>query len=181
MSSPARHRNIALSLLAGLAVLAGGGGSLAAEAPKARAVQLQAVLDCRAEVDATRRLACYDAAATSLDAAEKSGEVVVVDRDQVREARRAAFGFNFQMPSFMTAGDKPEALQRVTATIASANQDATGKWVLRMADGAVWRQIDGAHVSREPKPGATVEIRSATMGSFMMTLGYSHIRVHRDN
>ena len=181
MSSLALRRNAGVVLAAGAAVLLAGGVSLAASPVKGRAAQLQAIVDCRQVADPTERLACFDKAAASLDAAEKAGEVVVVDRAQVQEARKAAFGFNFQMPSFMTGGDKPEPLDRISATVASAGQDATGKWVLRMTDGAVWRQIDGERVSREPKAGTTVEIRSATMGSFMMTIGYSYIRVHRDN
>lgn len=168
-------------MVAGAALLLTAGAGLAASPIKGRAAPLQAIVDCRALPDPTERLACYDRAAATLDAAEKAGEVVVVDRAQVQEARKAAFGFNFQMPSFMTGGDRPEALDKITATVESASQDATGKWVFRMTDGAVWRQVDSSRVSRDPKAGTTVEIRSATMGSFMMTVGYSHIRVHRDN
>jgi len=181
MSSIALRRKTAFVLAAGAAVVFTAGAGLAASPVKGRAAPLQAVVDCRKVADPTERLTCYDAAAASLDAAERAGEVVVVERAQVREARRAAFGFNFQMPAFMTGGEKAEPLDRVTATVASASQDATGKWVFRMSDGAVWRQVDNERVSREPKPGSTVEIRSAAMGSFMMTIGYSHIRVHRDN
>ena len=181
MSSLALRRKTAFVLAAGAAFLLTAGAGLAGSPIKGRAAQLQAVVDCRKLTDATQRLACYDSAAASLDAAEQAGDLVVVDRAQVREARKAAFGFNFQMPAFMTGGEKAEPLDRITATIASASQDGLGKWTIRMTDGAVWRQVDSDRVSRDPKPGATVEIRSAAMGSFMMTLGYSSIRVHRDN
>lgn len=180
MSSLALRRKTAFILAAGAAVALTAGAGLAASPIKGRAAPLQAVVDCRKVADPTQRLACYDAAAASLDAAEQAGEVVVVDRAQVREANRAAFGFNFQMPTFMTGG-KAETIDKITATVDSASQDATGKWVFRMSDGAVWRQVDNERVSRDPKPGTTVEIRSAAMGSFMMTIGYSHLRVHRDN
>ncbi len=181
MSSLALRRNAGAVVAAGAVVFLAAGASLAASPIKGRAAPLQAIVACRQMQDPTERLACFDAAAASLDAAEKAGEVVVVDRAQVQEARKAAFGFNFQMPSFMTGGERTEALDRITATVESAGQDATGKWTIRMTDGAVWRQVDNERVSREPKAGTTVEIRSATMGSFMMTIGYSHIRVHRDN
>ena len=182
MSSLALRRNTRLALAAGATVLAFAGAGLAADAPKGRAAQLQAVVDCRKEVDPTQRLACYDAAAASLDAAEKAGEVVVVDRAQVREARRAAFGFNFQMPEFMTRDEKPDEIDRITATVESARLDATGKWVIRLADGAVWRQTDSKRMSRDPRKGSTVEIRTAAMGSFFMKVdGQIQIRVRRDN
>ncbi|MES2033015.1 MAG: hypothetical protein V4466_02470, partial [Pseudomonadota bacterium] len=68
------------------AALVAGQIASAADAPKSRAGALQAVVDCRAVTDGTARLACFDAAAAQLDAAEKSGAVVVLDRAQVKEA-----------------------------------------------------------------------------------------------
>jgi hypothetical protein len=182
MSSLALRRKSGIALAAGAAVLMIAGGGQAADAPKARAAQLQAVVDCRKETDPTQRLACYDAATASLDAAEKAGEVVVVDRAQVREARRAAFGFDFRMPAFMTAGEQPEEIDRITATVDSARQGADGKWIIKLTDGALWRQIDTKRMFKDPRHGSTVEIRTATMGSFFMKVdGQPQIRVHRDN
>ena len=183
MSSLVLRRNTRIALAAGAAALAFAGVGMAADAPLGRATQLQAVVDCRKLADPAERLACYDAATASLDAAEKAGDVVVVDRAQVQEARRATFGFNFQMPSFMTPRDeKPEEVDRITATVASARQDAHGKWVIKLRDGAVWRQIDDKQIFEDPHPGSTVEIRTATMGSFFMKVdGQKQMRVHRDN
>lgn len=183
MSSLVLRRNTRIIVAAGAVALTFAGVGMAADAPLGRAAQLQAVVDCRKLADPAERLACYDAATATLDAAEKSGDVVVVDRAQVREARRAAFGFNFQMPAFMTPRDeKPEEIDRITATVASARQDATGKWVIKLTDGAVWRQIDTKRIFRDPRAGSTVEIRTAAMGSFFMKVdGQMQIRVHRDN
>lgn len=181
MSSLARGPRTGLFVVAGLMTLAWSGAGLAADAPKARASQLQAIVDCRQVADPAQRLACYDAAAGALDAAEKSGEVVVVDRAQVSEARRAAFGFNITMPAFMTGGEKADPIEQITATVASARQNGERKWVMTMTDGAVWRQTDTEWVSRDPKAGTVVEIRAAALGSFVMTVGGTRIRVHRDN
>lgn len=167
---------LALTLAAGLAAQA------APDKPKGRAAVLQSVVDCRKLTDDAARLACYDAAIGKLDEAEKSGDVVVVDKAQVREARKAAFGFNFQMPSFMTAGEKPEELERISAVVASARQDANGKWIIKLEDGAVWRQIDTAILNKDPKKGSKVEIRTAALGSFFMKVDNNmQMRVHRDN
>ena len=136
---------------------------------------------CRAIADTAARLACFDAAAAGLDEAEAKGEVVVVDRGQIREARRAAFGFTFKMPSFMTAGEKPEDLERITATVASAYENG-GKWVITLEDGAVWRQIDSISMRKSPKAGSKAEIRTAMLGSFFMKVdGQIAIRVTRDH
>ena len=48
--------------------------TLAADVKAKRAAAFQAVLDCRATTDAAARLACFDAAASSLDQAETKGE-----------------------------------------------------------------------------------------------------------
>ncbi|MFA7263210.1 MAG: hypothetical protein WC068_09325 [Caulobacter sp.] len=182
MSSLALRRKVGIALAAGAAALTLASGGQAADAPKGRAAQLQAVVDCRQQADPTARLACYDAATASLDAAEKAGDVVVVDRAQVREARRAAFGFNFAMPAFMTRDAEPDELDRITATVDSARQDASGKWVIKLSDGAVWRQIDTKRIFKDPRHGSTVEIRSASMGSFFMKIdGQMQMRVRRDN
>ena len=184
MSSLALRRNTGIALAAGVAALAlaGSGFAAAPAAPKVRAAQLQAIVDCRQQAEPAARLACYDAATAALDAAEKAGDVVVVDRAQVQEARKAAFGFNFQMPTFMTGGEKPERMDRITATVESARRDATGKWIIILTDGAVWRQTETKTMFRDPHKGSTVEIRTAAMGSFFMKVdGQSQIRVHRDN
>lgn len=181
MSKIARFSRLALSA-AGVLALASG-PSQAADAPaKARAAQLQAVVDCRKLADPTERLACYDQAAAGLDAAEQAGDVVIVDRSQVREARRAAFGYTVHLPDFMTRDATPEELERIEATVDSARQDATGRWILKLTDGAVWRQVESERVPRAPRPGSKVVIRTAAMGSFKMNIdGQTAIRVHREN
>ncbi len=183
MSFHPSNRRSGVVLALGLATLTfAAGPATTAEPAKPRAAQLQSMLDCRKETDSAARLACFDAAAAMFDAAEQSGEVVVVDRAQVREARKAAFGFNFQMPSFMTQGAKPEELDRVTATVESARRDARGKWIIRLTDGATWRQIDSITLGKDPRAGSTVEIRTAMLGSFFMKIdGQTAIRATREN
>lgn len=164
--------------LAGLLALTAG-PALAQDAAKRRPEALEAVVACRTIADTDARLACFDRAAAGLDEAESRGEVVVVDRGQIREARKAAFGFTFKMPSFMTAGEKPEDMERLTATVASA-YDSGGKWVITLEDGAVWKQIDTMSMRKSPKPGSKVEIRTAMLGSFFMKVdGQIQIRVTR--
>jgi hypothetical protein len=166
--------------LAGGLVLAS--GAAAQDRPPERAGALKAVVDCRAIQEPTARLACYDAATAALDAAEAKGDVVVVDRAQVREARRAAFGFNFQMPSFMTRGEQVEELDRIEGTIGSARQDPYGKWTIKLADGAVWKQIDTEKLRKKPEPGTKVEIRTASLGSYFLKVeGLGSIRAKREN
>jgi hypothetical protein len=149
--------------------------------PPSRAVVLQGLLDCRGKTDNAARLACYDAAAAAMDQAEAKGDIVVVDREQARAVRKQAFGFTLPSLTIFERGEKPEQIDHVTATIAAARPGADGKWVLRLEDGAVWRQIDGEPPHRDPKAGMTVEIKSASMGSYLLSVdGQRSFRAHRD-
>jgi hypothetical protein len=167
---------------AGLAVILAGPAAAQTAAKPGRAGALQAVVDCRAVTDPAARLACYDKAAADLDVAEAKGDVVVVDRAQVREARKAAFGFNFQMPTFLTQGESPEVLNRLDTVVASARKDPHGKLKIKMEDGAVWNQIDSTQLRKAPEPGTKIEIRTASLGSFFLKIeGLGTIRAKREN
>lgn len=168
------------AVLAVLAVLP----AVAADAPKSRAPALQAVVDCRKLTDGGERLACYDKAAAALETAEAKGDVVVVDREQVREAQRSAFGFNFRMPSFMTGGSggaKGEALDTLESEVAEARQ-VNGKWGIVLPDGAIWYQTDNEVLARAPKKGSKVAIKKGAMGGYFLSVdGQKSFRAKREN
>ena len=67
-------------------------GAWAAPLVPGRAAVVQSLTDCRKIPAADARLACYDKAADAFDQAQAQGQVVVVDREQVRTVRRQAFG-----------------------------------------------------------------------------------------
>ena len=138
----------------------------------------RALSECRSQTDPAPRLACYDAAAARLEAAERVGDVVVVDREQARAARRQAFGF--QLPS-LDIFDRavPEKIDRVVLTIAGASQDGDGRWVLRTTEGQVWRQIDTRNLPK-PSPGSAAEIRTAALGSFFIKIDGRAMRARRE-
>ncbi len=170
--------------LAGLVLALAATSALAGPAPAkapSRAAVLQGLLDCRGKSDNAERLACYDRAASAMDQAEAKGDIVVVDREQARAVRKQAFGFTLPSLTLFERGEKPEQIDRVSGVIAASRADANGKWVLRLEDGAVWRQIDGESPHRDPKAGMTVEIKSASMGSYLLSVdGQRAFRAHRD-
>ncbi|MFN3537838.1 MAG: hypothetical protein ACK4Y4_10355 [Brevundimonas sp.] len=137
---------------------------------------------CRAMTDQAARLSCYDAAVEALDVAEREGEVVVVDRNQVRESRRALFGFDLpSLPAFGRVAAAEEEVSSVETTLSRASRGGDGKWVFRLADGSVWRQVDSESVFFANREGTEVRVRRAALGSFMMTVGSSRaVRVRRD-
>lgn len=157
------------------------GAAMAAGAPT-RAPVVQTVLDCRKVEDGVQRLACYDKAVDGMAQAEAKGDLVTVDREQRRAVRRQAFGLNLPSLAFFDRGEKSGEADRISAKVASASRNAGGKWVIRLDDGAVWRQIDDNDLYRTPHAGSTANIRRAALGSFFMNLdGQQAIRVHRDN
>ncbi len=148
------------------------GPAQAQEAAPGRAAMLKALADCRQVAEAGARLACYDAAAARLDEAERTGEVVVLDREQVRTAKRDAFGFS--IPSFRLFDrderQRTEEVDTVTSTVASAGKDGFGKWSVTLANGQLWKQTDSKTILRARR-GDKVELRRGLLGSFFMRIG----------
>ncbi len=157
--------------LAALVVLALAGSAAAQTKPPSRAAVLQGLLDCRSRTDNADRLACYDAAASAMDVAERKGDIVVVDREQAKTVRRQAFGFALPSMALFEKGETVEKIESVAGTVASAQQQPNGKWLIKLSDGASWAQTDAEPINRAPRSGMTVEIKSAAMGSYLMSVG----------
>lgn len=167
-------------LFLSLGVLASAGSAHAQTAPAMRPEILDRVVACRQIAAETARLACYDAAVGRLDQAQREGDVVVVDRSQVREARRQLFGFQVPSISLFDQGEKPEAVDSIETTLTRAVVAGENKWVFTLADESVWRQIDSERVNFRNRPGETVRVRRASLGSYLMTIGSSRaVRVRR--
>jgi hypothetical protein len=133
--------------------------------------QVSRLLACRALTDGVARLACFDRETASMAGAIATKDLVVIDRERVREARKGLFGFS--VPSFgglFGGGDAAEESQ-LTGIVATANRNADGGWTVHLQDGSVWTQVDDTPVALAPKPGTRVLITRAAMGSFKLKLG----------
>ena len=149
------------------------------EEPK-RAAVLQSVADCRKVTADADRLACYDKAVTALDQAEAKGQVVVIDREQVKAVRRQSFGLTLPAFTLFNRGQKEDQMDKVTIELARAYQDATQHWVMVSTEDVVWVQTDEEPFNREPHKGSTVAIRKAAMGSFFCNVdGQRAVRCER--
>lgn len=146
-----------------------------------RSTLLSEISRCRAITPAAERLACFDQAAGALDAAEQQGDVVVVDREQIREARRQLFGFEMPaLPSMFSRDESEVKIDSVETTLVSAGQGLDGKWLFRLADGSEWRQIDSMPVRFQNRADTDVRVRRAALGSYQLTAGRSRaVRVRR--
>jgi len=156
----------------------------AAAQPEAggRRAALERLAECRTILQQDARLACYDTAAADMEAAEARGDIVVLDREQARNMRRQAFGFSLPSMAVLNRGQPAEEVGTSTLQVESASRSLDGKWLFRLEGNQVWRQIDTAELSKNPKPGGTVVIKKAMLGSYKMTSGgASSIRVRREN
>jgi hypothetical protein len=148
----------------------------------ALAPAVQAVVDCRVLVADSQRLACFDKAVGAMTAAETSGDLVTIDREQRRAVRRQAFGLALPSLTLFDRGEKPEEVDRLAVTVSSAARNARGQWFIKLEDGALWRQTDDAEIYPAPKTGSKALIRKGALGSFFMSIdGQPSIRVHRDS
>lgn len=162
-------------ILSGVAIFSPTGASAQERAPAA----LQKVVDCRAIADDKARLACFDASVAQLDAARASGDVVAFDREEVKKTRRRLFGFSLPGLSIFGGGDKDgdprkrveqEEVKEIVGKIGAVSKNRDGGWVLTLEDGARWEQMDSITLGRSPKPGATLTIKRAALGSYKMSV-----------
>ncbi len=170
----------------GVCVTTGGIAASAADrSPKPRPMALEHVVACRTIVDRDERLACFDREVAAFDTAEKTSQIVVVDREQVRAAKRSLFGL--RLPDLGLFGGKPDKpgedeLDTLIAPIASISRNGVGEVVFTLKDGATWLQTDDREVAGALRPGGEVTIKRGVLGSYFATIkGHPGFKVRRVN
>ena len=154
----------------------------AAPASPAPSGVVEAVSACRKLTDDAARLACYDAASSRLEAAQTKGDVVVVDREQVRSVRRQAFGFQLPSLALFPSAPHDEAVDHVTAVIDHASQTLDGKWLMVTQDDAAWMQSDSQEIYADPHRGSKLVVRKGALGSFFCNVdGQRAVRCRRQS
>ena len=163
-----RHRRLLFSLI----VLPG--VAFAAE-PAPVAKQVTALQACRTKADSAERLACYDKAVDVLTAAAASQEVVIVERSEVRKARKGLFGFSLPRIGFLAGRDgnaEDEAdVARLETKIVSSRAVGYGKWRFTVESGAIWETVEAKLGFDDPLPGRTVILEKGSLGSYFAKVG----------
>lgn len=148
----------------------------AKDADPAENAYLEAVRACQPITEPNQRLACYDKAVGDMVAATEQGELQMVDRAQVRDAKRKLFGFS--LPDFgIFGGGKDKAGETVdevdevlVTTIASVRSGRDGNWILTTAEGAVWELAETPRRLMTPRVGQSLELRKAALGSYFIRI-----------
>ncbi len=129
------------------------------------------VVACKLIESPEQRLACYDEKVVTLDQAQKSKEIVLVDKTGIKEAKRGLFGFTLpKIGIFSDDDDNENEITEIEAIAKSASTLEDGKWYIVLEDGARWQQIDNKTINRKPQSGLKVSIRKAAMGSYFVNI-----------
>lgn len=135
---------------------------------------LVAAIDrCRQITDSAQRLACYDSAAGALVTATTSGEVSIVDRNEVKKVRHSLFGFSLpKIPFFSGDTTANEAQEKLDSTIKSVHQLNNGHYEIVIADNnAVWETTESGGISWEPPhAGQKIEILRGALGNYFLRI-----------
>jgi hypothetical protein len=140
---------------------------------------MQQLIACRTIADSAQRLACYDREAAAVDKALASRELVVIDKARATAAKRSLFGFSIPNFGGLFGGGENDVKQ-IESTIVTVGHNAEGGWLLKLADGSVWTQVDDAELGLPPERGEKVTVSRGTLGSFYIQLGkYPGFKVKR--
>nr|WP_314442097.1 hypothetical protein [uncultured Sphingomonas sp.] len=148
-------------------LLAGGAaGAQTANDGRTSPVVVREVLGCRSLTDAGQRLACFDRAVAALGEAQSKGDLVTLDRQEVRNTRRSLFGLT--LPNLRIFGDEDNSEEgsEIETTIVRAAAGPDGKWIFQLAEGGRWAQTDTRKFIVDPRAGQTIKIRRTALGSY---------------
>lgn len=150
--------------------------------PGSNSPLIGALQSCQAVQDNAARLACYDRAAGALVGAATKGEVAVIDRDQVRQARRSLFGFSLPEFPFFRGGEdeKEKEPKELVTTLAAFKSIGNGRYLFTVEDGgAVWETTESADIY-DPERGDKVTIQRGVLSSYFVQIeGQPWVRARR--
>ena len=178
MQAPTTRVFLAVVLLASAAPALGKDKA----APPASSPLVTAIDRCRKITDPMQRLACYDSAASALVTAASSGEVRIVDRNDVRKVRHSLFGFSLpKIPFFSGDTTANEAQDKLDSTITSVKALNNGYFQIVIADNnAVWMTTDDYTNFDPPRVGQKIEIVRGALGNYFLRInGQNGVRGKR--
>lgn len=135
-----------------------------------RPALFEELLKCRAVADDGKRLACYDTQVAALASAADKEEIILTDRESVKEAKRGLFGFSLPKLKIFGSRDDDDVTE-IAATIRSARYSRDGGWIISLEGGGTWQQIDTKNLPLEPRTGMEVRIRKGALGSYLVNIG----------
>jgi hypothetical protein len=144
--------------------------------------QVNELLACRTIADNAQRLACYDKSAAVIGEAVAKRDIVVFDRESVKETKRGLFGFSIPNLGIFGDEDKEDEIKQIEGTIVSTAFNADGGYIFRLADGSRWSQMDSKPFAIPPQSGDKVVVKKGSLGSYFLSIpGQPGVKVERTN
>ena len=131
------------------------------------------LFDCRGIEDPEARLACFDQEVDRVYQARESKELVIADREQMKETRKGLFGFTLPKIGIFGGGDDDDEdkISELETKITRFGRMSNGRAIFTVEGGARWMQTDNTPVLGSPDAGDSVTIETAAMGSYKAKIG----------
>ena len=115
----------------------------------------------------------------SLPDAIQAKNLVFVDKEKARAAKRSLFGFSIPDFGGLFGGGDDDEVKQIESTVRSTGRNPDGGLVITLADGSVWSQTDD-YPGLDPRPGKTAIVKRGSLGTFWLSIpGQSGIKVKR--
>lgn len=138
------------------------------------------VVACSTIANPEQRLACFDKEVAAMNQAQRTGDLVAMDRQQVRKTRRSLFGLSLPDLGMFSDSENDDGPSEIVTTIKAARQDSHGAWMIDLVEGGRWVQIDTRPFVIDPAPGQPIRIRRAALGSYLANVNKQvAVRVRR--
>lgn len=124
-----------------------------------------AMLQCRAIAEVPARVACYDA--IPVGAAAPLAAPVAAAAAPKPQQREQAFGMaTVKAPKSVTS----EQDNSISSTIAGRFDGWSGNELVRLANGQVWRIVDGSSAVLSPMTDARVKVERNVIGTYFLKI-----------
>jgi hypothetical protein len=135
----------------------------------------EALKACQSIEEDAARLVCFDRAVGSIVTASNSGDVQIIDKQEVEKTRRSLFGFS--LPKLGIFGnkdnqsdDEQKRNNLLETTITSVHYSKSDEIFFVTQEGATWRISNVPSRLRTVKVGQPVVFKKAAMGSFFIRI-----------
>ncbi len=167
-----------VAAIAGAPAIAQSGADGQVETPEI----VSELFECREIADPQARLACFDREVARVYEAQNARELVIADREQVRETKRGLFGLKLPKLGILGGDDDADDVNELTATLVSVRKLENGRHVFTLEDGVRWLQTESVSGYQRYKVGDSIVIKKAALGSFKAKVnGKRAMRVRRLN
>ncbi len=130
---------------------------------------LQSLAACRDVVEPTARLTCFDREFAAFAQAREDKLIAVVDREEVRETRRALFGLPLPRLRLFDRDGVAEVPETFTGTIKSVSSQRGGRFTIQIDD-SVWQTTETGYFQTPPRVGQPATVTKGILGSFRLSV-----------